>query len=297
MNHSIPKSAIPDSKTFVIKKLHSLHFDTTFHFHPEHQLFLVLKGEGIRFVGNVIKPFKEGDLVLTGPNVPHVWRNDNAYFDKKNQLTTEGIVIYFNKYFLGEIFHLKEELKDIHHLLQKSGRGLEITGVANVIVRRMMTQLLELRGVDSIIQLLKILDVIAKSPECHYITHNHYVSSHTEAETDRMNKVYDYVIKNFHQSIILKEVADLANMTLTSFSRYFKSRVNKSFSDFLREIRIDYACKLLNKEKISIEQVGYECGFNTLSNFNRQFKAVTGKQPRTYRKEYLKIKLETYGDF
>lgn len=297
MKHSVPKSPIPASKVFVVRELHAPHFDPTFHFHPEHQLFLVLKGEGMRFVGDVIKPFKEGDLVFTGPNVPHVWRNDNPYFDKKNKLTTAGIVIYFHDHFLGETLHHKEELENIHHLLQKSVRGLEITGETNGIVSRMMTELLELRGVDSIVQLLKILDTIAKSPECHFITHNHYVSSHTEAETDRMNRVYDHVIKNFQQKITLKEVADIANMTLTSFSRYFKSRVNKSFSDFLREIRIDYACKLLNEEKMSIGQVGYECGFHTLSNFNKQFKAVTGKQPLTYRNEYLKVKIDAYGDF
>lgn len=297
MKHSVPKSAIPESKVFVVKKLHSPYFDPTFHFHPEHQLFLVLKGEGMRFVGDVIKPFKEGDMVFTGPNVPHVWRNDNSYFDKKNQLTTEGIVIYFHDHFLGETLNHKEELENIHHLLQKSSRGLEITGETNLIVGKMMTELLELRGVDSIVQVLKILDVIAKSDECHFITHNHYATSQTEAETNRMNKVYEHVIKNFQQKITLKEVADIANMTLTSFSRYFKSRVNKSFSDFLREIRIDYACKLLNEEKMSIGQVGYECGFDTLSNFNKQFKAVTGKQPLTYRNEYLKVKIEAYGDF
>ena len=297
MKHFVPKSAIPDSKVFVIKELHAPYFDPTFHFHPEHQLFLVLQGEGMRFVGDVIKPFKAGDMVFTGPNVPHVWRCNNEYFEKKSQMTTSGIVIYFHDHFLGESLHHKEELESIHHLLKKSVRGLEITGKTNQVVGRMMNELLDLRGVDGIAKLLKILDLVAKSPECNFITHNHYVSSHTEAETDRMNKVYDYVIKNFQQKITLKEVANIANMTLTSFSRYFKSRVNKSFSDFLRELRIDYACKLLNEGKMSIGQVGYECGFYTLSNFNKQFKAVTGKQPLVYRNEYLKIQIDAYGDF
>ena len=293
----VPKSPIPDSKVFVIKELHEPHFDPTFHFHPEHQLFLVLKGEGMRFVGDVIKPFKEGDLVFTGPNVPHVWRNDNAYFEKKNQLESAGIVIYFHDHFLGQTLHHKEELENIHHLLQKSVRGLEITGTTNLAVSKMMKELLLLSGVDSIIQVLKILDLIAKSPECHFITHTHYVASHTEAETDRMNKVYEHVIKNFQRKIALKEVADIANMTLTSFSRYFKSRVNKSFSDFIKEIRIDYASKLLNEGELSIEQVCYESGFFTLSNFNKQFKDVTGKQPLMYRSEYMRVKIDAYGDF
>ena len=297
MKNFVSKSPIPDSKVFVVKELNDPHFDPTFHFHPEHQLFLVLKGEGMRFIGDVIKPFKEGDLVFTGPNLPHVWRNDNAYFDKKNELTTSGIVIYFHDHFLGETIHHKEELENIHHLLQRSVRGFEIKGETNLIVSKMMKELLHLTGVESIIQVLKILNVIANSQECHFITHNHYVASHTEAETDRMNKVYEHVIKNFQQKITLEEVANIANMTLTSFSRYFKSRVNKSFSDFLKEIRIDYACKLLNEENMSIEQVAYASGFYTLSNFNKQFKNVTGKQPFSYRSEYMKVKIDTYGDF
>lgn len=251
----------------------------------------------MRFVGDVIKPFKEGDMVFTGPNVPHVWRSANAYFDKKNRLSTAGIVIYFHHDFLGETLHHKEELEKIHHLLKKSARGLEITGETNKIVGMMMKELLEKKGVDSIIQVLKILDTIARSTDCAFISHNHYVSSHSVAETNRMNKVYEYVLKNFQRKITLKEVADIANMTMTSFSRYFKSRVNKSFSDFLKEIRIDHACKLLNENSMSIEHVGYESGFQTLSNFNRQFKEVTGKQPLNYRNEYLRVEIDAFGDF
>ena len=299
-HHSVSKSPIPDSKIFVIKELHAPHFDPTFHFHQEHQLFLVLKGEGVRFVGDNIKAFKKGDLVLIGPNLPHVWRNDNAYFGKNKKLSTVGIVIYFQDQFLGETIHQKEELENIHHLLQKCVRGLEITGDTNRRVSKMMIKMLELKGFEGLVQLLSILDVIAKSPECHFITHFHDVSlntQYTHAETDRMNKVYEHVMKNFRGKIRLENVAAIANLTPTSFSRYFKSRVNKSFSDFLKEIRIDYACKLLNEEKMNIDQVGYECGFHTLSNFNKQFKRVTSKQPLYYRNECLKVKIDTYGDF
>jgi AraC-like DNA-binding protein len=293
----VSKSPIPDSKVFVVKELHDRYFDPTFHFHPEHQLFLVLKGEGMRFVGDVIKPFKAGDLVFTGPNVPHIWRNNNAYFNKENHLITAGIVIYFHDQFLGDTLQNKDELENIHNLLKKSVRGLEITGETNLIVSKMMRELLGLSGVQSIIQILKILDIIGKSSECHFITHNHYVTSHVPAESDRMNKVYEHVIKNFQQKISLKEVSELANMTHTSFSRYFKTRVNKSFSDFLKEIRIDYACKLLKEKHMSIEQVAFESGFSTVSNFNKQFKDVTGERPLSYRNEYMKVNIDTYGDF
>ena len=297
MKNIIPKPAIPHTKVFVIKKLETSYFDPTFHFHPEYQLFLVLQGKGTRFIGDNIKPFEKGDLVFTGPNLPHVWRSDNCYFDKKNNLKTKGIVIYFHDHFLGEPIHQEEELENIRHLLQKSVRGLEINGDTNRKVGKMMIELLNLKGINSIIQLLKILDIIANSPECHFITHKHYVPINTEAETNRMNKVYEYVMKNFRQKIRLEKVAAIANMTPTSFSRYFKSRVNTSFSDFLKEIRIDYARKLLTEEKMSINQIGYECGFHNISNFNKQFKKVTGEQPFHYRSECLKVQIDIDGNF
>ena len=297
MKNSIPKEAIPDTKVFVIKQLETSYFDPTFHFHQEYQLFLVLQGKGTRFVGDNMKPFEKGDLVFTGPNLPHVWRSDDCYFGKKNDLKTRGIVIYFNDNFLGETIHKKEELENICHLLQKSVRGLEISGDTNRKVSGMMIELLEMKGTKSIIQLLKILDILASSRECHFITHKHYVPIKTEAETNRMNKVYEYVTKNFCQKIMLDDVAAIANMTSTSFSRYFKSRVNKSFSDFLKEIRIDYARKLLSQEEMNINQIAYECGFHNISNFNKQFKKVTGDHPFHYRIECLKVQIDVEGDF
>jgi len=296
-SHVIPKALIPENRSFVIRKQIEPYFDPTFHLHPEFQISYVMEGEGNRFVGDSIKPFKANDLVLIGPNLPHVWRSHNAYFEKDSQLSTTVVVIYFHDYFLGEIIHDKEEFESIKHLFQRSQCGIEITGNTQKQVSRLMLELLELSGADSIIHLLKILNTIAMSNECHLITDTHSKSYNTEAETDRMNKVYEFIMKNFHRKIHLEEVASIASMTCTSFSRYFKSRVNQSFSDFLKEIRIEYACKLLKEGKMSIDRIGYECGFQSLTNFNKQFKIVTGKQPHQYRNEYLKVALETYHHY
>lgn len=289
MKTVVGKSAIPETKAFVIKDLVASYFDPNWHFHPEYQLFLVLEGRGTRFVGDNIKPFKEGDLVFIGPNLPHLWRSDDAYFDRKNSLRTRGIVVYFQENFLGDSVQQKEEMEKIRHLFQLSSRGLEVKGETRRQVSELMIPLVGMKGVESIIQLLKILDALAHSPDLYPIAHAGYVNLNKESETDRMNKVYDYVMQNFRQKVTLEEVATLANMSLSSFSRYFKSRVNKSFSDFLTEIRIDYACKLLHEETINISQVGFESGFNTLSNFNKQFKEVTGQTPLQYRKKYLRV--------
>ncbi|MFT2009289.1 AraC family transcriptional regulator [Pontibacter sp. 13R65] len=283
----VRKSAIPDNRAFIIKELVAPYFDPNWHFHPEYQLFFVLEGKGTRFIGDNIKPFKENDMVLMGPDLPHLWRSNNEYFNKCSGLQTRGIVVYFREDFLGHSIQQKEEMKEILHLFQRSKRGLDIMGKANSQVGEMMTELTQQKGVESVIQLLKILHTLATSPDCYPITNSGYVNLNKESEKDRMNRVYEHVMNNFEQKITLEEVAAIANMSSSSFSRYFKSRVNKSFSDFLSEIRIGHACKLLNDEERNISQVCYESGFNTLSNFNKQFRDITGKTPLQYKKECL----------
>lgn len=296
-SYVIPKILIPENRSFVVRKQVEPYFDPTFHLHPEFQLSFVVEGEGNRFVGDSIKSFKANDLVLIGPNLPHVWRSHNDYFEKGSQLSTTVIVIYFHEHFLGETIHEKKEFESIKHLFQRSQCGIEITGDTRFRVCKLMVELLDLKGADSIIQLLKILNIIAISDECHLITDTHSRSYNTEAETDRMNKVYEFIMKNFHRKIHLEEVASLASMTSTSFSRYFKSRVNQSFSDFLKEIRIEYACKLLKERKINIDVIGYKCGYQSLTNFNKQFKKVTGKQPFQYRGEYHRVAVDAYHQY
>ncbi|RYY12878.1 MAG: AraC family transcriptional regulator [Chitinophagaceae bacterium] len=290
MKHIVQKSAIPSTKMLVVKQLKELHFDPNLHLHPEYQLFLVVKGRGTRFIGDNIKAFKPGDLVFTGPNLPHMWRDDHSAEGNKKS-TILGIVIYFPENFLGDIINVKDEMENIRHLFDKAARGLEIHGKTNRTVGKMMQELLQVKGVSSIILLLKILHTISESAEYTQITHINYLPVNNKVETDRMNKIYHYLMKNFRQKVSLAEIAELINMTETSFSRYFKSRVNKSFSDFLKELRIDYARKLLNENKVSINQVSYESGYTTLSNFNKQFREVTGKTPLQYRNEYLKIRM------
>ncbi|MDI1323464.1 MAG: AraC family transcriptional regulator [Algoriphagus sp.] len=287
MKKAFQKSRIPEGKAFVIRELIAPCFDVNWHFHSECQLFLVLKGRGTRFIGDHMQPFKEGDMVFTGPNLPHLWRSDNTYFDSKNGLETHGIVIYFPVNFLGESVFLLEEFEGIARILKTSARGLEISGKTNLLIGKMMKELIALKGGESIIQLLQILNLMVDSPDCEPITQAGYINLNKESETDRMGQVYEYVLKNFKEKIMLEEVAEMANLSVSAFSRYFKTRVNKSFSDFLSDVRISHACKLLHEEEMNISEISFECGFFTLSNFNKQFKDRTGKTPLAFKKDYL----------
>lgn len=282
----VSKTLIPDNKCFLIKEIVEPYFDPIFHSHPEYQLSFVLKGEGNRFVGNSIQAFYSGDMVLVGPNLPHVWKNHNSYFEQKQPTGTTVLVLYFKGDIFGDSIAHKAEFQKINMLLQQSSRGLEIKGETRQTIGRMMRELTKANGLESVIQLLKILDHLAASKEIFFINELDEVAF-KEAESERIHKVYDFVMKNFNNKIKLEEVAEIANMTNTSFSRYFKSRLNKSFSDFLKDVRINYACKLLKDERIPIESISYDCGYPSVTNFNKQFKHCTGKQPSSYREEFL----------
>ena len=287
MKKPFQKSRIPEGKAFVIRELIAPFFDVNWHFHSEYQLFTVLKGRGTRFIGDHMQSFKEGDMVFTGPNLPHLWRSDNSYFDSKNGLETHGIVIYFPDDFLGNSVFAMDEFEEIAQVLQKSERGIEINGKTNQAIRLMMQELLYMKGGQSIIQLLQILNNMVDSADCQPITQAGYINLNKESETDRMGQVYEFVMKNFKEKITLEEVSEIANLSVSAFSRYFKTRVNKSFSDFLSEVRISHACKLLHEAEMNISEISFECGFFTLSNFNKQFKERTGKTPLAYKKDYL----------
>jgi AraC-like DNA-binding protein len=283
------KSEIPPSQIFVIKHLEEKHFDPVWHAHSEYQLFVVFKGTGTRFIGDSIKSFKPGELVFTGPHLPHLWRSDDVYFDKRTNHKTEGIVIYFNENFLGDHILDKEEMLSIKKLFAKSMRGLEFYGAKRIQAVRLMEDLVHMKGISSVIQLLHILEVLASTKEYHYISSVHYEESFNQHETDRLNKVYEYVMKNFRRKVSLEEIAELLHMTPTSFSRYFTMKNNKPFSRFVAEVRIKHACEMLTETEASIAEVCYECGFNTLSNFNKQFKEITLKKPTEYKKEFMTI--------
>lgn len=289
MKTALHKSEIPPSRIFVVRHLEEKHFDPLWHAHSEYQLFVVLKGTGTRFIGDSIKSFEPGELIFTGPHLPHVWRNDDIYFNAKSSLRASGIVIYLNENFLGEHFLEKEEIVVLKKLFIKSLRGLEFYGAPKQHVIALMTELTELQGLSSLIHVLRILEILSRTKEYRYISSRTYVDTLDQHEADRLNKVYEYVFENFRKKIRLQDLADLLHMTPTSFSRYFTMKNNKSFSRFISEIRIKHACKMLTESDESVSHICYSCGFDTLSNFNKQFREITMRRPTQYRREFMSI--------
>jgi AraC-like DNA-binding protein len=289
MKPAVKKTPIASDQTFELQHLVSQHFDPNWHFHSEYQLFVVLRGSGTRFVGDHVAPFNVGDVVLTGPELPHVWRSDSEYFVTGSSLVSEGIVVYFNHNFFGEGCLQKKEMFKVRQLFDRSEKGIEVLGRTSERIREQLIRLMHSSDFDSVMQFMSILNMLATTDSIRVLSSAGYSNSMRERDTERMTRVHDYVLNNFRDYISLQDVANIANMTPQSFCRYFKTHTNKTFSAFVSEIRIGHACKLLTDKKMNVEEICFDSGFNTISNFNRQFRAATKYSPLEYRKKYAVI--------
>ncbi|WP_395811175.1 AraC family transcriptional regulator [Daejeonella sp.] len=273
------------AESFVVKYFDYNYYPTPWHFHPEYELVLVTESTGKRFIGDRISDFKPGDLVLLGPFLPHLYRNDAEYYELNSSLRAKSIVIHFLEGTFGDNFFGLPETEKLQALFNKSRRGLDIIGETNKRVSRKLPELLKLSGLERWLKLLEILNHIAESAEYRFIS-SHEVNGQSELESDRLNKVMEFVINYFPEDIYIADVANLVNMTESSFSRYFRQRTRKTFASFVTEIRLNKACKLLIENTMNISEICFKCGFNNLSNFNRQFNKVYGVNPLTYRRQY-----------
>lgn len=256
------------------------------HFHPELELTMIRKGRGIRLVGDSLEEFDDGDIVLIGGNLPHMWRNDPDYFEKDSTLHVEAIAIHFMEYFWGTGFHNLAEMKLIRDLFDQAKQGIRVKGKTRDQVAAKLEAILQVTGVKRIEYLLNILEMIALSSTCELLSSSGFSKTYNLTNTDKINDIYSYTFNHFKSRITIKEIAGVVNLSPHSFCRYFKTRTLKTYWQFLAEIRIGYACKLLIENRITISQICYESGFYNLSNFNRSFKAITKKTPLQYFKEY-----------
>jgi AraC-like DNA-binding protein len=262
------------------------HVNNRWHYHPEVELIHFKKGEGTQFIGDSIKSFKSGDVVLVGANLPHYWRFDDMYFEDGSKIQADVRVTHFNEAFWGSQFLDLPENMAIKTVLEKAKRGIQISGRAKQKVADIMDDLLESEGVQKIILLMEALSAIAGCKQLTILSSIGFKPIAVEAENDRINAIYEYSIKNFKRKIQLEEIASVANISPNSFCRYFKSRTRKTYSQFLIELRVGHACKLLIENTHCVKKLCYESGFNNFSSFHKYFKMITGKSPLNYQREF-----------
>ena len=283
--HLLNRSCIENESLRVAHNRYA-NFLRVWHYHPEFELAVILKSSGTRFIGDSIKKFKEGEVVLIGKNVPHMWLNDEAYFQENTELRAEAVAVHFKREFLGKDFFSIPEMKLISNLLDRAGRGIKFRNLEQVLV----TKIVDLKNHDSTTRIFKMIEVLfllAKQEDVEFLSSSSFVNGFHKTENRRLDKIYEYVFENFNKPISSSDVAEIADMNKSSFSRFFARTHKKSFTAYLNEIRVGYACKLLLENNESITSIAYMSGFNNISNFNRQFRSIHGASPSSYLKNHM----------
>ena len=274
--------------SFSVEEISLPYFISKWHFHPRHvEIILITSGTGTGFVGDNIRSFEPGTLALIGANVPHVWLNHKSHYQSSGTLTAGAIVLKFDEEMLGHDFINLPGMQSIRQLIsERSKRGMVFFEGTQRTIATLLRNMPGQNDFDRIMQLLQILKIMACSEDFQYLSSPGFTNTNNQNDCERIDRVHQYVMENFNKKITLQKAAALANLTPNAFCKYFKERTGKTFFEFINEIRIGYARKYLLDQELSVSQVGYECGFNTLSNFYKMFNQIAKMPPLEYRKKY-----------
>jgi len=261
----------------------SPYFSAPWHFHSEYELVYIVESYGKQYVGDSIEEFDSGCLVLLGPNLPHVWLNDKDFYLSSNEKGAKCVVVHFDRYYFPKETLNLPEFKYIRDALERAVFGIKIIGKELKQLAILIGKMPVLHDISRYNCLLSMLEIIGKSNSAHSLVGKGYVKTLNLKAPERLQRVIDFVNANYKRKVNIEEVAEVASMNRTSFCRYFKEKTGKTFTEYVNEIRISYACKLLIDGKYNISQICYESGYNNLSNFNRQFMKIIQKTPLEYR--------------
>ena len=272
----IEKLPLSENTSFVARTYKTPHFEVPWHQHIECELILFTKGKGTAFIGNYIGEFEPGDVYFLGADLPHM-------FQPVKNVITSAVVVQFREDFWGKEFLLLPENKSIRKLFEKAARGLKLHGNCRQQLNSLIKQLETAEGFQRIINLCNCLSAIASSSEYDCVS-TQEIKQFNAKHKERIDAVFQYTIDNFREPIQLPRVAQTAGLSVPAFCNYFKKSTKKTYIDFLNEIRIGHACKLLNDTQKAVMDICYESGFNTLANFNKQFLKQKKTTPSNYRK-------------
>ncbi len=277
----LPKT---EDASFRVQVDHQPHFYDTFHQHPEIQITLIIESTGTVILGDYVGSFRPGDVFVIGANIPHVLKNDADYYNENSTLKAHAISVFFDQSTFGSEFLQLPETRELRNFLLLTKRGLKLKGSLKKVIGNMMRNIEFLHSLDKLIHLLKLINILVRSDKFIPMASETMNFSVTDMEGKRLNDIYQFTMNEYDRPISLEEVAEIASMTPSAFCRYFKQRTRKTYIDFLTEVRIGHACKLLISKDTTVTEVCYKAGFNNLSNFNRKFKKLTGYTPTHYQK-------------
>lgn len=258
-----------------------------YHMHPDFQLNLVVEGRGTRVVGDHSEEYTSGDLVLLGPNLPHYWTYDNNFLAENGK--GKAVIIHFNNDFAGKDFIHKQEVKPILELFDKAYRGLRIMGDCKTWVIEELMNIDDAQPLKRLVTLINILTEISQSGDIGYLAGPAFENKKIPEQELKIKRILNFISTHFNDSqLSLVKLANMASMSPTSFSKYFKKQTGQNYIEALTNLRLSEACKLLVNTDLSIAEIAHCCGYNNLSNFNKLFKTQYKCTPKKFA-ERIKI--------
>lgn len=285
MQYIYENFTFPPDQSFTIRaEILEIRKYTALKSHINFEIALIENCCGKRFIGDHIEDFEGSELVMLGSYLPHCWQ---YYKTLDRTIQPQAIVIHFFPDFLGKDLLDKPEARPLNLFFEKAAKGILFTGATLTQAKKVLKQMLLESGLGRAALMLKLLDILTRSDEDARILSSPYFNQvGNSGDAQKINKVFEYIFTNFKREISLKEVADILPMSPAAFCRYFKAKTNRTLIDFVKEIRIGHAAKLLLEGKHNVTEACFDCGYNNLSNFNKHFKEVKKMSPRNFLKQY-----------
>ncbi|MFL5740302.1 MAG: AraC family transcriptional regulator [Flavisolibacter sp.] len=257
----------------------SLRNEFFWHYHPEYELVYVEAANGIRHVGQHISSFMNNELILIGPNIPHL------NFDYGLKIEYHQIVVQLKENFLGDAFEETPEFSAIQKIFKQAWRGLSFSGKTKMKVAEKLKYMRGLSHFEQLLCLLEVFQTLALSNEVTALNEQDTSIKLFLNDKIRMGSIYKYIDVHYNETPDVNEVASSVHLSTAAFCRYFKKQTRMTFTDFVNQYRITQAKTLLLQDK-TISEVCYEVGFESLSYFNKLFKKLAGENPSSFKKKY-----------
>jgi AraC-like DNA-binding protein len=274
--------------SFLIRKDWGENMLNNWHYHPEIELLFMKRSSGTWLIGDHIGHYQSGDVVMLGANLPHCFRHEYDYIIKRDDTAGETICIKFMPDIFGSSFFNLPEAMEIKKLLSKCNKGLRLLGKTKIHIAKEIEKMATAGPGKKLVYLLSILEEIADSSEYVTLSSDAFMQS-GDTHKEKIKLIFEYTFNHYSENITIDKAASLLNMTRQSFCRYFKSKTKKTYIQFVMEVRIGYACRLLAENEKNVAEISYDCGYNNISHFNHQFKMITQKKPLEYKRDYLKM--------
>lgn len=284
------RKAIPEvESSFVVRKDIGPKMKNNWHYHAECELLYIKKSTGVWLIGDYKGNFESGDVILLGSGTPHSYRHEDKYVREEETEQGVALVTLFSPGIFGESFLNLPESKEIKNLLELSKRGLKIKGAVRKSIEKMMEEMQQAGKGRKLINLLNILQLITERKEYETLATEGYSCKTEKINNERLNTIIEFTYYNYHKQITIEEIASMINMSIHSFCRFFKEKTKKTYMQFLMEVRIGQACRLLIEDDKHSAEIGYTCGYNSISHFNHQFKIIKNKSPLEYKRNHLNL--------